>query len=840
MSKKKHSTRKQRVDHIADYSTQTLQQQADKLLSKGNYKEAIEHYKMLLKRETRPEWNTSLAEAYLQRGHELAAKQMYKEAAVMWENRATVCAVDSFPEIYIEWQFKAGRYTQAAQFYAKMEQTSALPPNFSVILGIIALGEADPATRANIAQGFSWQAQWEIAERILQDYCNGASAQALESQLALISARSPFRDLRILMKSLLTLEQDPKSAIEIAAKIPATSPYAQFARLLPNPGLQSWDPQSQPARPLPGQEALLACLYGWQPEQVNSFSALFRKLEANGSELLELVIKNAKGIGVDYARQLFRQWAPTLPEQAQEKIIYTLRLSEFEKACLNALREENEQYLSSAQRIWKDALKLLLADEENPGLEILLRASLIQRHRIILLRRNKKNTLRHLEQPLQDCITWNPTDQTSWLELIELYQQEGEKKTYYNFVNKALEKFPKDVQILLAGVEAASERKAFKKAAGYAQQILAVDSLNVKARKVLIDAHLSHAAKQLKAQKYHLIDKELQSAAQYERGTLSVSLRIYQAFFAFVQQNHKEALAKLEEAQAISATPLGCYALIFLESKEANLNPNFLARVFKNQKETPLLPPWPKHYLPSPEELLKFTRLMYPYIKNLYLHIFIKQWNPLLQKAANACAKNVDTLLVLCEFFKEGKFYAVLKEYAKEGRKQWKNNQIFLFYEIYADVEGSIEMLDNKNYFLLKQALDEAKKQDDQRTQVLINNFIRPRFPFDEDDDYDDEDDYDEDDDYDDDFPFPLNIPNNDPELSDIIKQRNFNKLLHYLFGDNIPKDISLHEVMRQILLKRLNVPFLPPEFNDSPEEGDDPFHVPPPIPKKPLPKKRK
>ena len=65
-----------------------LEAQALSKLKSGQYKEAIDLYKALLKHANKAEWREALAHCYLQRARAFAAKSMIKEALVLWENYA--------------------------------------------------------------------------------------------------------------------------------------------------------------------------------------------------------------------------------------------------------------------------------------------------------------------------------------------------------------------------------------------------------------------------------------------------------------------------------------------------------------------------------------------------------------------------------------------------------------------------------------------------------------------------------------------------------------------------------------------------------------------------------
>jgi thioredoxin-like negative regulator of GroEL len=63
-----------------------LAAQAAEALGQEKFKEAIELFKLAIRQEPRPEWKDLLADAYRGRARTMAAKSMFKEAAMVLEN----------------------------------------------------------------------------------------------------------------------------------------------------------------------------------------------------------------------------------------------------------------------------------------------------------------------------------------------------------------------------------------------------------------------------------------------------------------------------------------------------------------------------------------------------------------------------------------------------------------------------------------------------------------------------------------------------------------------------------------------------------------------------------
>ena len=99
-----------------------LPDQAEAALGASRYREAIEHYKELLKQERRPAWLEGLAAAYAGRAKQLAQKGMVKEALALWRTRADMCGTPLIEGPYLGWLLEAGESEQAVRLLAGATQ----------------------------------------------------------------------------------------------------------------------------------------------------------------------------------------------------------------------------------------------------------------------------------------------------------------------------------------------------------------------------------------------------------------------------------------------------------------------------------------------------------------------------------------------------------------------------------------------------------------------------------------------------------------------------------------------------------------------------------------------
>ena len=86
-------------------------------LRQERFKDAIELFKQALRQDPRPEWKELLSEAWRGRARDLAAKHMFKEAALVLEN--TLANADSVrdPLLYLTCLIRDGQQQKAAAYF---------------------------------------------------------------------------------------------------------------------------------------------------------------------------------------------------------------------------------------------------------------------------------------------------------------------------------------------------------------------------------------------------------------------------------------------------------------------------------------------------------------------------------------------------------------------------------------------------------------------------------------------------------------------------------------------------------------------------------------------------
>jgi hypothetical protein len=760
---------------INNQSIEKLKLKAADKLANGYYKEAILTYKQLLKQEQRQEWQQALAKAYLLRAQNLAEKKMYKEAAVLWENRASLAAADQQGlEQYIFWLIKANRHIKAANIF--IDSTTALSNNAIQQL-TIQFGALLLAGQPDIAKIIpTLLTESQLINDALAAYSQGNNKNC-EAYLKKIPFRSPYRDVSSIIKALLLIEANPNTASQLLKKVPTNSPYAPLAYLIAMLGQNDdktlLDTLNQSDS---NERAFIAYLKGWDKSQLKLISMLQGATKRdNEKALLEVVSANRQALGDKYSRQFCLALLPSYP--AGVKIYQNIfgRLSAFEKNRITALSYERQRDFFNAEKSWHLAVTNLKQQQTKDSS---LKAALILRHIVALIEhRGEQFNNNTVSNNLIESINLNPEEKSSYIKLIQWYHHQEDKRNYHKWADMAVKKFPKDSEILLIGMESATQKKAFKKAVGFANKLLKEDPINIKARQIARSSHIAHSRKLIKTGKYDLARKELIQAKQIEKNQSSGLVQINQGLLElqaegsikkttnsrakkpkpkaaapdlFKLQTGKKIKLKttqpvelLKEGLKLSGGGLCGFFRVMVEAKNQAIELEFIL---------PLLPLLSKTYTPSRHEVLELLSIINSYseIGIPFIRKVLEPLEILLQKAIKIDFSK-EELLNLCESFKKLGHYKLLQEFAVTALTRWKAEPIFVYYQLYGKANGTFWSLSKSDKNRIDIAFDKAETDGDNRTSMIIMKFINQHggggfLPFlnpfdifeDEDDDEDD------------------------------------------------------------------------------------------------------
>jgi tetratricopeptide (TPR) repeat protein len=705
---------------LEDLSTRDLIARGQTLISTCDYKDAIDVYKLLLKREPQGNWRESLATAYLERAKELAGKAMYREAIVLWENIPSLCHQTPPPDLYVGWLLHIGQYAKAMTAYTRYATALSGASELETLIATLAIIGQKEVLQVLLPDA-PLRRQLAAAQAALAAYSQGKAESVVREALQLLPIRSPYRDLRQIIAALMKLETDPAAAAALVERITPNSPYQGLAEIVracaaeePIPALLKLDP---------AQRELAAQLLGLDSRQSKLVKDWAKLGDASDPKaVFGFITSNLAAFDRELAR---RACLTLLPGYLQGQPGYAKLfgpLPAFEVCRLQALREERGHGYDQVLRHWRTCANELAKDAGNPDGRLM--AALVLRHMAEYAGHDEDSfwddessvTASYLEESLQ----LDPSDRDTYLKLAVLYQKAGNDKDYHRWVDQAVKQFPDDPLTLMAAVKTATARKAYKKAAGFAERVLELDPINTQARIVLINSHLAHARKQILAGKYELAIKELNSASQLERDNArSGVVEIDRGLLAHRQRQREPMRQWLQEGVRLAGSPLLARLRLTVEATRLKLEPTPLLREAELGD--------PRNLIVSRADLQSLIQLL-----NVYQEAGVDDLGSALEdlekplKQAIKQLDNREDLLSICECLHQVPHYELLEYAATQAidRQFRPPPLIFIYHQIYGRAEGVILKVKERDERRLENAFETAQQTGDHRTGLRIGRFL--------------------------------------------------------------------------------------------------------------------
>jgi tetratricopeptide (TPR) repeat protein len=482
----------------------------------GRFRDAVECFKQAVRQDPQSQWRAALAEAYAGRARELAAKGMFKEAAVVLENTRDADGAVAAPLLYLGCLLRQGQTAKAAR--EVQVQRKAAAPDAAASLDELAAALSLAVPEIRIGGDAAWAAWQRAAQAALHAWQSGAPAETVEAHLAALPLRSPFRPLRLIMKALTIGRSAPETAAELLARVPPSGPFGHFAAAARAALGDAARLAADWTALLPAQRRFVAEWHGVRPEQ----AALLERIEAaerlGPAGLLALLLRRPAGLPDAALRAACVELLVQVPSQIGQVERVFGPLGTVERERILALAAEAKQDFAAAEHHWRIAAEALA--QEQPGVA----EGVVYRHLADLLRLH--DTPRHdIDQTAEAAgITYlersrvaDPAHLPTALRLLDLYRAAGRSRAWYAAVDRALADFPAEPAVLGQAVDAAVERKAFKKAAGCARTVLRLDPINQVVRQRMIGLQIAQARRQMRADRPDLAERALAEAAEWQR-----------------------------------------------------------------------------------------------------------------------------------------------------------------------------------------------------------------------------------------------------------------------------------------------------------------------------------
>jgi len=556
----------------------TLPIRAAEALQQGRFKDAIELFKPLVRQNPRPEWKESLADAYCGRARALAAKGMFKEAAMVLENTLTQAGTLHDPHLYVTCLIREGQQPKAAAYLLHSVVSGALPADKRATLEALAAAllvtvPVLPApARPEPPEAARWRELAGASREALAAWVDGAPAEEMDRHLKRISLRSAFRPIRLLLQSLTTLPPDPERTRRRLETIGPGSPFFRFrqaveAAVRAGPGLDTdvWH------RLTPTQQAFAAETGGLQAAAVQSLGRLSTASRGGPAALFAWLLKQAD-LPQDEVKSACLNLLPQIPDRVPQFETRFGPLPQLERHRVQALAAEARGDWRAVERSWSLAARQNSTAEDRISR---LSSGVIYRHLARLASLHPEiegddddgdgdGEIFYLERSGEA----DPDHIPAVLERIAYYRREAREKDWHRLADEAVQRFPDEGQILRQATQSAVARRAYKKAAGFARRLLKIDPINPGVRRQMIELQLAHARKQMRAKRPDLAAKELSQAAEWDRPDApSGLLRIARGLVALQSGEKEQAEAWLQEGVTLAGGGVAGWFRAVLEAE---------------------------------------------------------------------------------------------------------------------------------------------------------------------------------------------------------------------------------------------------------------------------------
>ena len=694
---------------------------ASAALAAARYKDAIELFKDLLKRERRPAWLDGLAAAYAGRAEQLAAKDMVKEALALWRTRAEACQVPLLDGPYVGWLMETGQIEHALRLLPSVDKLpAALREQATAQLAPAVLVAAD-----HLLAGLPPESQGHrAAARTAIAVCAQGGAQgdpaALEAALQGISFRSPYRDLRPLLKGLTLLAIDPAAAAASLARVPAPSPSCRALlpalRVCLMPGAE-W---------LAGLRALgdagrtlVLDLKGCPLPQ----RALVLDLMARSgtgapapAELFDLLQRHRRVLPDGAARPLALRLLPHAPQRLDAFRAGFGPLAAADQERVLALAAEVKLRPEDAEGHWLRLVKLLGQSQSPAG----------RRRAALVLRRLADEHSHHSPDGslcvhaldwLQQSLKLDPADRDTHLRLLRDARRDGDLKQARLWFDAASQQFPGDALVLQEGVEIALAAGAFKKAAGLAKQVLQADPINPRVRTLVGQSHLAHARKLIGAHKLQAAQRELDEAAHWLRSAADRGQLALLRGFAAEPAETGDSLLRQAVAD-LGGALVGAFHLL-LEAKRVKPGSGFAPEELLRRAGVDA------HGTPDTAEVLALAQALHATPqREPAVTVALGVLNGMLTRAAARSQLNEPDHLLLCEALHRHGQLDLTRRFASAALARWAGRPVFVYLDAAARFEAAPWTMPQIEWERLDRVFEQARDQGDERTASRLSKLL--------------------------------------------------------------------------------------------------------------------
>ena len=719
---------KNKSTSIAHLSINQLAKAGQASLHQGKFAEAIKAFRRLMQESKDEKWAEPLRSSFQGRINQLVAKGMHKEALVIFHNMETQLPDQALAlhNLHILLLIQAKQTNKAQELFEKSKDTLSREHKQRIEETFAALLLSNNNTLNTLVEKFPPDAplrsQFPHAQKALRCYALGQDTDALES-LQHIPFRSPYKKFCMALKGMIAFYDEQDKARSFFDKIDVDSPFS--ALISPYLHMLEDAKERENDKKILGktEKQAVQLLLGLDKAKIKFIASLknnaatpggfFRCLLNAGTCLDSTILKPLCHRLLAYEPSYLRLY---------EKKFGPIK-DEFEYARLQALALEIENESPQIIEKWRQACAIL-AKRKNP--DDALKIALIHRHiaGLISIIHGEKHGQRNQREELEKSLAYDPKDKATWLRIHQLLHLAPAEQ--YRWVNRMLEHFPREPDILFLGVEAAVRRSAFKKASGLARELLKIDPINKKVRKLLIGAHINHAHKLAHQKKYVLACKECHHASAFDRGHSDQGrIEITHGLIELLQGEEKEGLALLEKGESRYTHQAIARFQVCMDAELLSMPPEWKKKFSTNLKAA-------VKKTPGKEELLQIITCLMDSNGNK-LSAWKKVRVTLLPyvKKGSGLTFHKDELILICQSWHRMCEFALLHAYGKKAAQQWPEVPLFKYYIVVGKSQDGKKRLTNKDIEELEDASHTAMRQKDSATEKLIDDFLDKNVPAD-------------------------------------------------------------------------------------------------------------
>ncbi|OGT43631.1 MAG: hypothetical protein A3F13_06735 [Gammaproteobacteria bacterium RIFCSPHIGHO2_12_FULL_40_19] len=701
----------------------------------GNYKKAIDAYKILLKQSPSDALHFSLSEAYIKRAIELNKKGMLAEAIAMWENHSEHCTACQHFYLHINLLITNNQFKKAATAFIQHKKTlsETQQDTLEEMFAAISLGEKNEWSDL-FPDDSLIKKHLPIAKQALQSWSDNNN-QAMESSLSLLSYRSPYKYLKLLLKSCVHLKNNATTdAVSMIQKIPDTSVFyttMQTAKCALSTPLE-----------------LINTLPDYSPIEFNFVSAVRRfsddqkryldkmrhiiKQHPTHKVMFDFIVNAQPWMQKSDARRLSYQLLPAGTQLIKpfEKSFGPLSVEE--KAHIKTLSSVNKNNSDPANH-WLEYAKMLDVSPNKNAYEkdiaILLRhvvTTVDQTHGPQCECQQSQNTIFLLERSLE----LDPNDKPTYLTLIQKFRKNEVILDAQRIIDKAIRHFPNDRDILTLAIETKRDQGLFQDALTYSQQLIALDPINPIAQLYLLEFQLMEFQVLLQKKKW-LLAKDMLNAlgSMITAPEGKLILQINEGICAFSRGDTTEAKKMLNDT--LDKSILSRIKLLF-EANKCRIT--FLDL----EKKCDLVKTETLSFF-NTFEFVSFLKYVEKYKSRVdFKKLFSVFKNPI--EAILSSALTLNEITQICLVMHKIERYDWIKKLIASNVR-YKKTSLCVYYSVLAKLKGDASQLSRRDYHSLIEALQRCKFEHDDAAGVLITRFLDAYESSRNDDDFDDDDD---------------------------------------------------------------------------------------------------